>query len=681
MMRHYMLHDAISSPDQHFYEKIGPFNALFCLWVSCDPEAPQTCAGNQMMLNRVMRFYIPARFLRKAWPDQDDFLANGVLNGPIADAAQQRIAILLSLFGEAAFDRCRSFPRGEGHGPPTQIAVAGWWHRAAETHPELLVTQFDSWAPAFLFSPDLEVRKELVLTIRDLIGELERPRDRVMPSTQRPHPMQYGPQLLLTCLGMLPRAMALIKADFPPHSDAFFPVTAYRAVELLEAIWHLMSATHNTSHITEVESFFVDLLEFSQPYDPHIRAALRILGDSPWAASVIRPIPNGDNSFVNRASQLFEFLVPAVKHAGHIDSEKIAIFAASFSFASRTVIPNFSLVREFTEYLTELDPEAVLRVLDADFDRFAAQNLAMVTIVLEKSNAYRPLLDHLSVSDDFSIFNEDELWQRCLKFHSGPVIDPLGFFFNFQQARLTKTTRHMCFDVIDTLPFTEASLREKTCVTHCCLARKAALVMSLRTAREGHDLLIMARNSYKALSVLFDFLIQIHPTEFLSEPIARDILSKSHYTNPHPPFVLKGPPSPEPPVNKGGRIAWVWQLTSVRKLIAGPYIRYAKTVIPILGKEKVLGFMAGHLIEIERSIRFLIDVLGDLRENGLDPTDFEGLFEGMKIMAELKPEFDRELLQRFAELLQSPEISARYEFPRREELIGLVLKYLEPESS
>jgi hypothetical protein len=118
-------------------------------------------------------------------------------------------------------------------------------------------------------------------------------------------------------------------------------------------------------------------------------------------------------------------------------------------------------------------------------------------------------------------------------------------------------------------------------------------------------------------------------------------------------------------------MAWKWK-------IAGPYIQYAKTVIPLLGEEKVFGLMRGHWLDIDRSMRFLVDVLGDLKEGGLAASEFEGAFEGMKIIAEIKPPFDRDLFARFGELLQNPEISARYEFPRRQELVELVFKCLEP---
>jgi hypothetical protein len=332
--------------------------------------------------------------------------------------------------------------------------------------------------------------------------------------------------------------------------------------------------------------------------------------------------------------------------------------------------------------LSEVAPETVLAVLDSNVELYATENLAMVTVVLEKCNERRPLLDHLALCKDYPIFGVDELWRRCIQFHSGPVIDPIGFVRKFDREPLTKSTRNLAFDIIERLPWTENSFREAMRTNHVCIGRKAAMWLRLGYPVTAINLIMMVCNSYKALDVVFDRLVETMPHDFF-ETFPAAILSKTYQNTHEYAFVThpKADPAAKRPPRRLGLMAPKWRTVGDRKLVAAPYIRYARAVMPKLGKEKVFEFMRWHVLAVDRSIRFLADVLGDVKENGLDATDFDGIFEGMKIIADLKPPFDRELLERFAGLLQDAEVSARYEFPRREELIGLVLKVLEPDDA
>jgi hypothetical protein len=238
------------------------------------------------------------------------------------------------------------------------------------------------------------------------------------------------------------------------------------------------------------------------------------------------------------------------------------------------------------------------------------------------------------------------------------------------------------FDVIETLPFTEETLLPGIALNRNCLGRKAAMCLKLGSDPVGLPFLVLALNSYKAVDVLFDRLAQVTPILFFADYTAADILQKSYEdTHDRPiheddlrygiPGRIHLPPMPVAPCK--------WEPVGSRKLIAAPYVRYAKAVIGGLGKQRIWWWMRGHIRDVEMAVGFLTDVLADVRENGLAGKDFEGLFEGVKIIAELKPPLDRELFERFAGLLQNPEVSARYEFPRREELVGLLLKCFEPD--
>jgi hypothetical protein len=392
-----------------------------------------------------------------------------------------------------------------------------------------------------------------------------------------------------------------------------------------------------------------------------VRGVLRILPNSPLAVAVLRTFPPGETGFLNRAGQLFEFLLPTLKSAGNLDTEKIAIFVSSFSFVKASLIGNFTAVRDFTEHLTDIARETVLAILDSNLDQYASQNLAMVTVVLEKCNECRPILDQLPNFRDYSISTVDELWRRGIQFHRGPVIDPVGFVEAFESLPLSKATRKAGFDVIEGLPWTEGTFASAMRTNHGSLGRKAALWLRLGFGHDTFGLMTLCRNSYKVLDVLFDHMIANQPEEFLGSAAA-DFLS---YQDTHNVFLVTRSKKRQdgPPQRRIGLMGTDCLRVGARKLLAAPYIRYARAVIPRLGKETVFGFLRGHALALERSIRFLTDVLGDVKENGLDATDFEAIFEGMKIIADLKPPFDRELLERFGELLRNPDISGEYDSP------------------
>jgi hypothetical protein len=683
LIRWFMLHNALAyvhTEDPTGLEQGGPFEPLYSLWLACDPEAPRTCAGNEILLRRILTHTISAEAIVKGWGEDKEFAVQYLLQ-PSAGPVPSRVALLLLLLRDAAFEQYeKMLPPGLGRSSGEIEFLIGII-RAAPARLEVVANNFERWAVS-IFSPEKEIRHLVVIGMMRMafderykqLGyeELERYPD-FFEGTAKPDPSICGPQLLKSCIGLLPRALDLIRAEL--HNQ-------YRALELLDAIWYLAMVTDDHSHAPEIDAFFAELLEIAQPYDPHVRAALRILGNSALAASVLRPIPHGDSDLFNRAVQLLEFLLPALRAAGNLDTDKIQIFVSTFSFARPSLIFRFSAVREFTAYLAGIARETVLAVLDSHFEEYATDNLAMVTVVLEKCNERRPLLDHLALCEDFSIFNPDEMWRRCVELHCGPVIDLEFFVSQFGAVSLSKSTRKLAFDVIERLPWTEDAFTDCMMTNHICLGRKAALWLRLGYPLDSWDAQTVCRNSYKALGVLFDRLAEEEPDEFFEER-AEELLSKSYQNTRDHPLITSRKKKHDG--NGGARPLGVmsprWLATGDRKLIAAPYIRYARAVMPRLGKEKVFEFMRGHALATDRSIRFLSDVLGDVRDNGLDATEFEGIFEGMRIIADLKPPFDRELLERFAGQLQDPEISARYEFPRREELIGLVLHYLEPDQA
>jgi hypothetical protein len=238
----------------------------------------------------------------------------------------------------------------------------------------------------------------------------------------------------------------------------------------------------------------------------------------------------------------------------------------------------------------------------------------------------------------------------------------------------------MCFDVIEKLDWTEESFRNVMRLNFGCLGRKAALALKLRKSDATVDLITLCENSYKALDVLFDHLMRVNPSDFLAA--APVILRKSYHDTRDAIFTLSTAIASQgrrAARSLGGARMPRWFVRG-RKLLGTPYVRYARAAMPTWGKEKVFEFLSGHLPALNRSIRFVIDVLGDPKEGGLDAKDFEGIFETMKIVADLKPPFDRELLKRFADILQNSDVSVSDPFPGWQELIELVLKSVDTES-
>jgi hypothetical protein len=226
----------------------------------------------------------------------------------------------------------------------------------------------------------------------------------------------------------------------------------------------------------------------------------------------------------------------------------------------------------------------------------------------------------------------------------------------------------MFFDLLEASYVSPAILAEGMRINRKNLSRKARLRVGNVETSEPVDLLIMASNSYKALDIVFDFLDANFHQLFVSPGWAQHILSRS--CAPRSGTISFTPGK----ARKGKPGGMVTQFSGKRKLIIGPFIRYAQLAMKTIGKEKISKYIQGHLLEVERRIRFVVDVLADVREGGLTAVDLDPVLDGVRILAELGPEFDRELLHKLAEGLRDPESSERYQYERKDELIELTFR-------
>jgi hypothetical protein len=106
-------------------------------------------------------------------------------------------------------------------------------------------------------------------------------------------------------------------------------------------------------------------------------------------------------------------------------------------------------------------------------------------------------------------------------------------------------------------------------------------------------------------------------------------------------------------------------------------VRYARAVIPRIGRERVSEIMAGYLVPIERALVFVNGVLSDVKDNGIDARDLDHFFDDFRLIAEIGPVFEYGLIGKLVENLEDPDIAGRFEYGRREELIALAKKCVE----
>jgi hypothetical protein len=95
-----------------------------------------------------------------------------------------------------------------------------------------------------------------------------------------------------------------------------------------------------------------------------------------------------------------------------------------------------------------------------------------------------------------------------------------------------------------------------------------------------------------------------------------------------------------------------------------------------IGKKMISEWLEGHLVPIERRLRFINDVLEDPKEGGLKMEELDPLFDDFELISELQPEFDLGLIRTFIERMENPEISDKIKYGKLEEVLNLAKRCL-----
>ena len=302
--------------------------------------------------------------------------------------------------------------------------------------------------------------------------------------------------------------------------------------QMLDLLWRCCRVASYKGSMEAVYDFMRKLKDHSQPYDPHVYYCTNILvdfeGPDELMLQMLQPMTsNMSREFYTRAVQAVKILLPALEKLPDIPEDKIKTFLSSFTFMDPSLTNEMqSIIRHFTNFLTEKYKDKVLSHLDENLEVFLKANPYAVTSVLEQCNTKRHIIQHLSNS----LFpegcdNVNTIIQGIIMANAGPLEDPTAFIQVLQRNDLEKKTMNMMWDVIESNSVNINITQLAT--SHGNLSRKARYVRNHTDMipEAVQLLLVYSCNSYKALYESCDYLAQHAREVFTSEDYSNIILT------------------------------------------------------------------------------------------------------------------------------------------------------------
>jgi ubiquitin C-terminal hydrolase len=662
-------------PPSHYYAKFR-IDRAFNIWCITDPGAPDLCKDNDQLLAVALKNHTQSTVIVKLFGPSHP--VHHIQSHPSEYRQRVFVGLLEQCLGKDCFEIAGTIFDAINDSEMAMGCLSLCFRSSSHAD---IVENLPLWFRRCILSPVPRARRLIASAIAGIVPHAA---FEAIPLTREEG--EFPEHALRDCLTDEERANAQTILEYcfelllevtngalPERSDDFLPLDQYIAAELLELVWCLSQAL-DSDQFDVIHLFLLELVEHSQPYDPHVMMTLRILVrvgcEQSTALSFLRAIPAHANNLYNRACQCFEFLLPMLLD---VPDPAIELFVSTFSFANyRYMSSAFAKIREFTELLIDRNPALVLSILDSRLDGFAIANLPMVVVVLTKLNIKRPILAFIRAWNCLETELSD-LCHRAVACASSILDDPSVFVSVVEWEHCPRQVRRQLWAVAEANGAAIEYLMVKLALNNYNIGLKA------RLCKRGDEspLILFAVSSYRALSVAMDIIPGgTFDACLFGEDMARLILKRSYTPKmaERMAVVEKTTSEPKSSIEKLQRFARV--TCSRRKFILEPYVRYARAVLPRIGKEKVSQFMHGYLMPIERKLRFVNDVMSDLKKDGLQE-ELDQLVQELTLIAEIAPLFDYGLIRELVENLQNPEVAAKIQSTRKKDLIELGLKCLE----
>jgi hypothetical protein len=464
-----------------------------------------------------------------------------------------------------------------------------------------------------------------------------------------------GRTLLAQLCGLLPAAADAVLAR--PSQCV--------ALELLEAIGALADALAIAERLEPVEAFLQTVLPASAPFNPHVCASLRVVArrgcDADLLFACLRPPAGAVNpAFADLCSVLRDRDFPEAVAARFLD--EIA-FAPPRGFTAV-----HAEVRDLTRALASRHRSLALARLDAALENRSPINLAMAVAVLDATGEKRPIARLVPgyFTLEFLVFAH--VTADILRVNVGSA-DLRPFVLQIGSRTCAHATRRAMWAAIaECRPPAQVVVEAGTLAG--ALEARARYIRDAGPLGIPHARLQMAIASYKALGVLFDVVAAEEGRFFTSAGVAQLIISQSCGIKKYDcvPIASRDPDE---------FLELMAYARPKRRLIVGPLLRYLRCVMPGIGRAKILEWLEGHIVPIERRLMFVNAVLEDPKDGGLRPDELDPLFDEFMLIEEVRPNCRLELIKEFVERFSDDDIGGRIGYGRREELIAAARRCLE----
>jgi hypothetical protein len=246
---------------------------------------------------------------------------------------------------------------------------------------------------------------------------------------------------------------------------------------------------------------------------------------------------------------------------------------------------------------------------------------------------------------------DSDLLIRCIGLHGGPVAEPAALM-RLLDRDIDKKARAAIWKVIDENQVSASIISQHGFGAGHSLARRAAAAVQ----SEGNVafLSIACANSDKALDVAFDWMLEHARERFTSEWFAEIVLGLGYL----PREVFSKIVGAVKPDELDSQRA-IREAASVKTFRPRKVIRYAKLMIGLIGREKVLRMLDPRLLGVERRLRYVIDVWPDAKEKVCKVEDLDTFVEYFELVREIGSSVPDGLLETFAEVVGREDVTAK----------------------
>jgi hypothetical protein len=449
------------------------------------------------------------------------------------------------------------------------------------------------------------------------------------------------------CWSAFPTLLELIKTDFPEATLEYFALETFRGASFLDLLYNMLQILEYQGSVKIVEDFVRDILPHSQPYDIHLRHSLKILcgfGIAPdllW--SIIRPVPFDDNDdkLQQRGFEMLEWILPLLRQIDEIPAAVFDTILTNFFFVKLTASrPACQSASDTAKFLATKNPELTLGIVDRDLEKFCKVNLVGVVVVLEATNAKRPIIDYLPDWADFSLLSRSALIEKVVQFNVGPPGNLGAIVRLADDAGISKAARGRLWELIEKSGVTAEVLRENAVVNKYKLSHKVAFMTS------DAAMVVAALNSWRAaLAVRGKVDLR---------PVANLLFGKRFM----PKDATKGIKASE---------AEGYRVVCTTKFVPAALVTCAKEI----RGEGVDEGMKMFAVVVARLLDFVNDVLQDPKEQPVPVEELDVLTGAIKVIAELNFEFQKEPVRRLVEALGREEVIDKLQYQRAGELLAV----------